>query len=174
MMRKCKYCDKPAKKNIIAGRNKGYLRTCGHELCLKYSFSDKEVCIKKGIPKKNLIMKCEICSKDFNKRTSNNTKYCIDCAPSKKWQRVAQRYKIGKQQWDKLYELQNGTCALCDKNAIFVDHDHATGKVRGLLCPECNHLVIGIERGDDWIIKAKKYLDNQFDFENIKLEVCHS
>lgn len=41
--RKCKYCDKPAKPNIINGRNKGYLRTCGSDVCLRANYENPEV-----------------------------------------------------------------------------------------------------------------------------------
>ena len=43
-----------------------------------------------------------------------------------------------------MYNNQNGCCAVCGKHQsefkrIFdVDHDHVTGKVRGLLCRSCN------------------------------------
>ena len=44
-----------------------------------------------------------------------------------------------------LVHQQGGMCATCDyrqpkdmKGRLVVDHDHATGEVRGLLCPACN------------------------------------
>jgi hypothetical protein len=48
-------------------------------------------------------------------------------------------------QWDDLIVFQLGRCAACgdelrgDRNqGVHVDHDHATGEVRGLLCFHCN------------------------------------
>lgn len=46
--RKCKYCDKQAKRNIQNGRNKGFYRTCGSEECLKEQYKDKNVSKKKS------------------------------------------------------------------------------------------------------------------------------
>jgi hypothetical protein len=40
--------------------------------------------------------------------------------------------------WWRLFELQGGRCALCWLPARMIDHDHRTGRVRGLLCHDCN------------------------------------
>ncbi len=42
--------------------------------------------------------------------------------------------------YDKLFERQQGRCAVCRKEfaVLHVDHDHVTGKVRGLLCGNHN------------------------------------
>lgn len=41
-----------------------------------------------------------------------------------------------------MLEEQQGCCACCRRNfdgqKIIVDHDHETGKIRGLLCDQCN------------------------------------
>lgn len=47
-VRKCKYCDKPAKLNIIKGRNKGFCKTCGDIKCLKASNTIESVRKSKG------------------------------------------------------------------------------------------------------------------------------
>jgi hypothetical protein len=49
------------------------------------------------------------------------------------------RYGIGQAEVDRMLEAQGHVCAVCRKtNPEHVDHDHATGKVRGMLCFNCN------------------------------------
>lgn len=57
--------------------------------------------------------------------------------------RVQQVYGLEKGEYAQLYEFQGGFCALCRRatgasRKLSVDHDHATGLVRGLLCRPCN------------------------------------
>lgn len=54
--------------------------------------------------------------------------------------------------YDRLYEQQGRVCAICAwatgaTKRLAVDHDHATGRVRGLLCSPCNRMV-GYLRND--------------------------
>lgn len=72
---------------------------------------------------------------------------------------------------DALVALQNGLCAVCGEpptarntrahwdGKLCVDHDHATGKVRGLLCNDCN-LLIGYGKSPDVLRAAAVYLDS--------------
>ena len=49
------------------------------------------------------------------------------------------RYGIGAADVDQMIEAQGGLCALCrTRPATQVDHDHATGAIRGILCLLCN------------------------------------
>ena len=65
------------------------------------------------------------------------------------------RYGLSIQDFDRMIIAQSGRCATCLKELkIFhIDHDHKTGKVRGLLCHMCNVGVSYIERGlhEKWI-----------------------
>lgn len=62
-------------------------------------------------------------------------------------------YGIGWQERQKIAESQGHACAICGKpddpvsDALHIDHDHATGFVRGLLCGSCNR-AIGLLRHD--------------------------
>ena len=49
------------------------------------------------------------------------------------------RYGLTRDAFQALWEAQRGKCAVClTRPAEHVDHDHATGRVRGLLCFNCN------------------------------------
>jgi hypothetical protein len=50
-------------------------------------------------------------------------------------------YGITPEDYDKMFAEQNGRCAICGNEStkrLCVDHDHKTGKIRGLLCFDCN------------------------------------
>jgi NMD protein affecting ribosome stability and mRNA decay len=58
---------------------------------------------------------------------------------------------------------QDFKCAICSVEinvSSHADHDHDTGKARGILCSSCNTLLGRLEsKGFDWVDKAKAYLD---------------
>ena len=70
------------------------------------------------------------------------------------------RYGITIKEWKRLYRKQKGRCAICLKKAgrgrrgLHVDHNHKTGKLRGLMCPPCNR---GLERLKSHLDRAVKY-----------------
>lgn len=55
--------------------------------------------------------------------------------------RLKQRYGITAEEFNEMYDDQEGCCAICFEPFVkrpHVDHCHDTGKVRGLLCFQCN------------------------------------
>jgi hypothetical protein len=77
--------------------------------------------------------------------------------------RYKNRYGISFFEYYTLWSFQGGECAICPrtapvvgKGALYVDHDHKTGQVRGLLCPRCNDGVGFVEAGLSE--EAKRYL----------------
>lgn len=79
---------------------------------------------------------------------------------------LLRKYGVDPKWYEKQLTLQNGKCALCPATSgrqneeclLFVDHDHETGKPRGLLCSRCNvHLGI-YEQLPLWHRMARRYL----------------
>jgi len=69
-------------------------------------------------------------------------------------------YGISPEQYKSMLEEQGNCCAICkqeNKRAMAIDHDHKTGKVRGLLCDACN-LSLGHIEKDGFLEKALKYI----------------
>lgn len=53
---------------------------------------------------------------------------------------LMQRYGGQAEDYHRLLSLQGNACAICkEQKKLVVDHDHQTGKVRGLLCTACNN-----------------------------------
>jgi hypothetical protein len=81
---------------------------------------------------------------------------------------LRRRFGMAVSDYDALLAKQNGGCAICGGKAAngdrwAVDHDHATGAVRGLLCRNCN-MGLGLFRDrKDVIERAIEYLRGQPD-----------
>lgn len=78
------------------------------------------------------------------------------------------RYDLGYDEYTELYETQNHRCAICNRRfslggrkGLYVDHNHKTGKVRGLLCPACNSALGKFQDSVDILTKAIEYLQNE-------------
>lgn len=52
-------------------------------------------------------------------------------------------YQITKEEYLKMIKDSNGKCAICKLKVkeLTVDHNHRTGKVRGVLCHKCNSAI---------------------------------
>lgn len=67
------------------------------------------------------------------------------------------RYRLTVEEFDRMMEEQGGECALCPKPARVVDHCHAAGHVRGLLCYACNS-ALGRFETEGWADRAAAYV----------------
>ena len=74
-------------------------------------------------------------------------------------------FGIGIAEYDALFAMQNGVCAICGsppgKRALHVDHCHATGVIRGLLCGSCNTSLGLMQENAERLQKAIAYLAKQ-------------
>ncbi len=68
-------------------------------------------------------------------------------------------------EYNKLFELQQGRCGICGKHqtefdkALAIDHDHETNNVRGLLCMMCNTALGKFNDNKEALYAAIRYLD---------------
>lgn len=94
------------------------------------------------------------------------------------WKRNLKRnYGLTPNDFNAMWKQQKGKCAICDielqprgrtTDSVVVDHNHATGEVRGLLCRSCNH-GIGHFKDDPLILKfAAKYLFENGNYSHLK------
>lgn len=72
-------------------------------------------------------------------------------------------YGLTLEQYHELYRKHNGKCAIYRKQEVIsrlsIDHDHKTGKIRGLLCRTCNSGIGLFQESKDLIQKAFLYLE---------------
>lgn len=75
---------------------------------------------------------------------------------------LKKRFGITWEEYEKMFEEQEGVCALCkgsEKDRMLsVDHCHVTGRVRGLLCGNCNRALGLLKDNKEVLIKAVEYV----------------
>jgi nitrate/TMAO reductase-like tetraheme cytochrome c subunit len=74
------------------------------------------------------------------------------------------KYGISLFEWNKMFEMQKGVCPICHRHQdeihhrLCVDHDHVTGKIRKLVCRDCNLILGHAFDNIDVLESAIKYL----------------
>ena len=119
---------------------------------------------------------CPVCKTTDHPKSTNKGHLCKPCANDRslKWAKQNKdrfvsnqrkyRYGITSLEYDQKLEQQKGNCAICelpetslDKSGairqLAIDHNHQTGKVRGLLCLRCN-TSLGLLNENKEVLKA--------------------
>jgi hypothetical protein len=77
---------------------------------------------------------------------------------------IRRAYGMSPEDFENLWDAQNGLCAICsiplgEGYRCHIDHNHATNKIRGLLCKACNN-GIGFLKDDPALLrKAAIYIE---------------
>ena len=125
---------------------------------------------------------CLRCLKDlevslFHKRGGGWQNYCKECTKEynrehyqrlshhdRKRRQLRQRYKLPMSEYARMFAEQKGNCLICTRHsedrALVVDHCHDSGKIRGLICSQCNAGIglLGDGRDPEIFDRARQYL----------------
>lgn len=101
----------------------------------------------------------------FNLRGRKPSTYCSACASEISHSRnLATSFGLTVVDYEALMVLQADRCAICLSRPVrvrlAVDHSHASGEIRGLLCKRCNHKLLGAALDRPWVLRrAAAYLE---------------
>jgi hypothetical protein len=86
---------------------------------------------------------------------------------------LMRKYGISLEQYNNMFQIQNGLCGICGKKEstrrrkktegnerLAVDHCHETGVVRGLLCFKCNTAIGSLGDNEEMVMRVIFYLTN--------------
>jgi hypothetical protein len=135
-----------------------------------------KICTKCGVTKD--IM--EFYKRGGKQSPDTRHNHCKECTKSRvtekykedpslyREQHLQRSYGIGRNDYDNLLKEQDNKCAICNSsdpkgkhnnNYFPVDHCHTTGKVRGLLCHNCNTALGLVGDNIDTLHKMIEYLN---------------
>ena len=102
---------------------------------------------------------------NYQKNYANKNKEKIKNYPSRSsetWKKrnLARRYNLSLEEYEEIVSLQKQKCLLCEieTEKLAVDHCHQTGKVRGLLCHNCNTSICLLKEDIKTLFKIIEYL----------------
>jgi len=82
--------------------------------------------------------RCKLCDKEARERYAKNNPEAYK--NTIRFKSIKHVYGLDKQQYLDLVESQENKCKICglEKDRMVIDHCHATGHVRAILCNSCN------------------------------------
>lgn len=154
-------------------------------ICTIHGELTKEKCILNRIsPKGKIYWRCRVCRNLTEKNRLDKTIYLY--TPRKHIKHklpdfvkqedkshaytMLHRFKVTAIQYREMQNKQNNCCAICKKpetqfkikskkiKMLAIDHCHSTGKIRGLLCQNCNIALGGFKDSIETLQSAIKYL----------------
>lgn len=101
--------------------------------------------------------RCKSCSKNVSASYYKN--FSKDMNAKRRVRHLKNTFGITPCDYQKIFNDQNGKCAICGtfqedlERRLAIDHDHNSGKIRGLLCNSCNN---GLGRFKDSVENLKR------------------
>jgi hypothetical protein len=163
MAGRCLKCDEPPRAQGLCSRH--------------YEQHRRQPSLHPKPHKLRLDLKCPECSAPVKAyRTGTRCRACKSTVLSEAGfnRHLRIKYGITRVDYDSLLRLQGDVCAICrkgerarnnthtGKKRLAVDHDHLTGKVRGLLCSNCNRCISAMDEDGAWLYRAAEYFGRHY------------
>lgn len=111
------------------------------------------------------VRTCRHCKQEFQAQGSR--RWCMTCCPTLEAFARLRAYGMSQPEFDEMFNAQGGLCLLCDvpismgtgRGGLHHDHNHSTGKMRGLLCGYCNRRLGVLEFDLVWLARAQAYIN---------------
>lgn len=140
-------------------------------------------CRRCGGTERNTRGDCAACAREHQRKLRREKYYqkrepsknpCTKCGGTERYkkgdcktcakQRIQEQYRlrtygVTPEAFNRMLEKQGGWCAICrEQKATHLDHSHATGKVRGILCLQCNTALGSFRDSEKNLMMAINYL----------------
>lgn len=108
---------------------------------------------------------CHTCNEvkpasEFHKNSGKRGGLSEHCKSCRNTNIVEKRYNLSKGQLEQMKKQVDNKCQICNNELpLAVDHCHSTGKVRGLLCGNCNNGLGRFKDNISYLKNAIKYLE---------------
>jgi hypothetical protein len=173
-----KHYMRQVRKGSTSDQRKNARKECSESGCgnlsVAHALCDKHYRRSRHQPTRHEGRVCERCHGEIPPERNARAKFCSrDCklrssqpARSRRYQ-LKTKYGITEAEFDALLAEQGGGCAICGTTTprgrgqrFHVDHCHETGKVRGILCSECNTGLGKFRDDPDLLRRALAYLSS--------------
>ena len=138
MERVCRHCGKSFTPRSTGGRQQAYCSAACRQVyfALAYGRVSPDTLASELLPNKSGGRRQRFCSEPCARRAY------LERNGHRSREHLLRQYGLTNADYDRMMERQGGVCAICGQpptnNLLAVDHDHKTGRVRGLLCAPCN------------------------------------
>lgn len=150
-----RYRKNPPKRQPRVAREPRFRPICCVECGLDFQVQVKPG----GLPKS-----CDQCKHDRRLRLARE----VVRPPEVRLAQRLRRYGLTPAEWQEMVAQQNGCCAICDRPPagtegrsamLEIDHCHATGEVRALLCQSCNNSLGKFQDSPELLRRAADYIE---------------
>ena len=130
-----------------------WIKSSGERLCEKHRLSSKKATSSTAMKRYRERKEMGLCGGCGGSPEPGRVS-CRKCRDASNNATLRRKYGISLGEYRSLLSAADGKCAVCESSKrLHLDHDHATGYIRGILCQECN-VALGLMKEDDARLRA--------------------